>query len=126
MSDQHKPGDQQPGNPEPQGSELGSALSEMARQIEAVLRAAITSDRAKELQDQVTTSVKQLAANVENTVQSVQSDPRIQRVEERGREAWEQLQQQDVVQNVQYTLTTGLTQLNERLRKLAEGLEKKD
>jgi hypothetical protein len=99
----------------------------MGQQLEAAFRAAIESDRAKQLQHDHANGVRELSAQVLTAVKSVQSNPRIQQAEERGNQvvsqAVSQAQQSKVVQDIQETMVRGIAQLNEQLRKLVDRIE---
>ena len=76
-------------NPEPgpdaNTSDLLKELREMGQQLETAFRTAIESDRAKQLQQDIVGGVRELAGQVQSAVKSLQSDPRLQKAEERGR-----------------------------------------
>ncbi|HEU4325616.1 MAG TPA: hypothetical protein VFS21_20925 [Roseiflexaceae bacterium] len=98
-------------------------LRELGSQFEAVFRAAIESDRAKQLQHDLASGVRELSHQVQESLKNLQDDPRVQRAEERGRDLLNQAQQSKVVQDLQETLVNGIAQLNVQLRKLAERIE---
>ena len=104
-------------------SELIKELREMGQQLEAAFRAAIESDRAKQLQKDIVGGVRELSGQVQSAVKSLQKDPRVQQVEERGRKAVEQARESKVVQDIQETIISGLTQLNTQLRKVVDRIE---
>ncbi|MBK9941011.1 MAG: hypothetical protein U0Z44_11915 [Kouleothrix sp.] len=114
-------------NPEPgpdaNTSDLLKELREMGQQLETAFRTAIESDRAKQLQQDIVGGVRELAGQVQSAVKSLQSDPRLQKAEERGRQALEQARESKVVQDIQETIVSGLAQLNTQLRKVVERIE---
>lgn len=103
--------------------DFAAELRELGNQFEAVFRAAIESERAKQLQRDLASGVRELSHQVQETLKNLQDDPRVQRAEERGRDLLNQAQQSKVVQDIQETLVTGIAQLNVQLRKLAERIE---
>ncbi len=113
------------GQPEPQKEtpDLATELREMGQQIEALFRAFIESERAKQMQATVAKSVQNVAAVMRETVEKLQSDPRVQQVEDRGRQALERARASQVFHDVHETLVNGLEQINAQLRKLVEKLE---
>jgi uncharacterized phage infection (PIP) family protein YhgE len=113
------------GQPEPQKEtpDLATELREMGQQIEALFRAFIESERAKQMQATVAKSVQNVAAVMRETVEKLQSDPRVQQVEDRGRQALERARESQVFHDVQETLVNGLEQINAQLHKLVEKLE---
>lgn len=113
------------GQPEPQKEtpDLTAELREMGQQLEALFRAFIESERTKQMQATVVQSVQNLAAVLRQTAEKIQSDPRFQQVEDRGRQALERARESQVFHDVQEALVTGLEQINTRLHKLVEKLE---
>ena len=107
--------------------DLVAELREMGQQLEAAFRAAIESDRAKQLQHDLASGVRELSAQVKTAVKSVQANPRIQQAEERGKQvvsqAVSQAQQSKVVHDIQETMVRGIAQLNDQLRKLVDRIE---
>src|ERR1700712_1263060 len=106
---------QTPNNPQsgPDKDDLLNELREMGQQLETAFRTAIESDRAKQLQKDITGGVRELTSQLKTAVKTVQTDPRFQQVEERGRQAVTQARDSKVVQDIQETVITGLAQLNE-------------
>jgi heparin binding hemagglutinin HbhA len=104
-------------------SDLAAELREMAQQIETAFRTAIESDRAKQLQQDLTNGFRELSSNVKSTIDSLQEDPRVKQAEQRGREVLEQARDSKVLQDLQETIVNGISQLNEQLRKLIEKIE---
>lgn len=113
------------GQPEPQKEtpDLTAELREMGHQLETLFRAFIESERTKQMQATVAKSVRDLAAAMREAAEKIQSDPRIQQVEDRGRQALERARESQVFHDVQETLVNGLEQINAQLRKLVEKLE---
>ncbi|MCS6840094.1 MAG: hypothetical protein NZ699_00680 [Roseiflexus sp.] len=120
-------GEQTPnaGQPEPRKEtpDLATELREMGQQLEALFRAFIESERTKQLQATVAKSVQNLAAVIRQAAEKIQSDPRFQQVEDRGRQALERARESQVFHDVQEALVTGLEQINARLHRLVEKLE---
>jgi hypothetical protein len=118
---------QTPGGPTPgshkETPDIVGELREMGQQLEAVFRAAVESDRTKQLQRDLAGGFRELTHQVQSALKSVQENPRVQQAEERGREVFSQAQQSKVVQDVQETVITGIAQLNEQLRKIVDRLE---
>lgn len=113
------------GQPEPQKEtpDLATELREMGQQLETLFRAFIESERTKQMQATVAKSVRDLAAAMRQTAEKIQTDPRFQQVEDRGRQALERARESQVFHDVQEALVTGLEQINTRLQKLVEKLE---
>jgi heparin binding hemagglutinin HbhA len=104
-------------------TDLVKELREMGQQLEAAFRAAIESDRAKQLQKDIAGGVRELTSQIQSAVKSVQTDPRFQKAEERGKQAFEQARESKVVNDIQETIVSGLTQLNTQLRKVVERID---
>ncbi|HNP73451.1 MAG TPA: hypothetical protein PKK15_20220 [Kouleothrix sp.] len=112
-----------PGSGQDASSDLLKELREMGQQLEAAFRAAIESDRAKQLQKDIVGGVRELSTQVQSAVKSLQNDPRFQQAEERGRKAVEQARESKVVQDIQETIVSGLAQLNTQLRKVVDRID---
>jgi heparin binding hemagglutinin HbhA len=120
-----RPQGEQPGGEGARGSigDLTTELREMGQQLEAAFRAAIESDRAKQLQRDLVGGVRELSGQIQTTLQSLQANPRVQQAEERGRQVLSQARESKVVQDLQETIVSGIAQLNDQLRKLVDRLE---
>ena len=112
----------QPGH-DKDSSDLLSELREMGQQLETAFRAAIQSDRAKQLQKDLAGGVHEITEQIKTAAKTVQNDSRFQQAEERGRQAVAQARESKVVQDIQETLVSGLAQLNEQLRKVVERIQ---
>ena len=104
-------------------TDLSAELREMGQQLEAALRAALESERAKQIQRDLAGGVRELSHQLQAAVRSLQTNPRVHEAEERGRQAISQARQSKVIQDVQETVVAGVAQLNDQLRKLVERLE---
>ena len=122
MSENTPNANQQPGHDKDSG-DLLNELREMGQQLETAFRAAVQSDRAKQLQKDLAGGVREITEQLKTAAKSVQNDTRFQKAEERGRQAVAQARESKVVQDIQETLVSGLAQLNEQLRKVVENLQ---
>ena len=82
-----QPDQPQGGEPRNVVGDLTTELREMGQQLEAAFRAAIESDRAKQLQRDLVGGVRELSGQIQTTLHSLQANPRVQQAEERSREA---------------------------------------
>lgn len=108
------------------GGELLDELRELGNQLEAAFRAALESERTKQLQRDLMGGIKELSIQVKNALRTAQDDPRVQQAGERGREVLRNAQQSKTAHDLQEALVTGVTQLNLQVRKLVERLETAD
>ena len=122
MSENKNPNNPQSGQ-DKDSADLLNELREMGQQLEAAFRAAVESDRAKQLQKDIAGGVRELTSQLKTAVKTVQTDPRFQQAEERGRQAVQQARESKVVQDIQETVITGLAQLNEQLRKVVDRIQ---
>jgi hypothetical protein len=119
-----RPEDQEPDSASSRsGPDLSNELRDMGQQLEAAFRAALESDRAKQLQRDLAGGMRELSTQIQSALKSVQSNPRVQQAEERGRQVFAQARESKVVQDLQDTLVGGIAQLNDQLRKLVDRLE---
>ena len=130
MSDDTTPqGEQEPatqstgGQTQSGAGDLSAELREMGQQLEAALRAALESERAKQLQRDLAGGVRELSHQLQAAVKTLQTNPRVQQAEERGRQAVSQAKQSKFVQEMQDTITSGFAQFNDQLRNLVDRLE---
>ena len=122
MSENTPNAGQQPDHDKDSG-DLLSELREMGQQLEMAFRAAIQSERAKQLQKDLAGGVHEITEQLKTAAKTVQNDTRFQKAEERGRQAVAQARESKVVQDIQETLVTGIAQLNEQLRKVVDRLQ---
>jgi uncharacterized phage infection (PIP) family protein YhgE len=123
MSEEQRPPSSSGARSPKDASDLVDELREMGQQLEAVFRAAVESERTKQLQRDLAGGVREITAQVQTALKSLQTNPRVQQAEERGRDVFNQAQRSKVVQDVQETVVTGLSQLNDQLRKVVDRLE---
>jgi sugar-specific transcriptional regulator TrmB len=109
--------------PTPDRADLQEELRELGAQIEAAVRAALSSERAQQLRRDLSESARDVTAQLKRVVENAQSDPRVQQASERGREAIKQAGESQVVHDVQEALFNGLTQINARLRQVVDSIE---
>ena len=95
----------------------------MGQQLETAFRAAVQSERAKQLQKDLAGGVREITEQLKTAAKTVQNDTRFQQAEERGRQAVAQARESKVVQDIQETLVNGISQLNEQLRKVVDRIQ---
>ena len=122
MSENTPNTNQQPGQ-DKDSADLLKELREMGQQLETAFRAAIQSDRAKQLQKDLAGGVREITEQLKTAAKTVQSDTRFQQAEERGRQAVAQARESKVVQDIQETLVNGIAQLNDQLRKVVDRIQ---
>src|SRR5262245_26410428 len=125
MGDDQTPRGDQAGDEPSRGStsDLGSELREMAQQLEAAFRAALESERTKQLQRDLAGGMREVSTQIQSTLKSLQTNPRVQQAEERGRQVINQARESKIAHDLQETIVSGIAQLNVQLRKLVERLE---
>jgi len=104
-------------------TDLAGELREMGQQLEAAFRAALESERTKQLQRDMASGMREVSHQIQSALKSLQTNPRVQQAEERGRQAMAQARESKVVQDIQETLVSGLAQLNDQLRKVVERIQ---
>ncbi|MBC8163558.1 MAG: hypothetical protein H7Z42_20320 [Roseiflexaceae bacterium] len=104
-------------------SELVDEVRELGNQIEAAFRAALESDRTRQLQRDLMGGLKELSSQLRTAVKDVQENPRVQQASDRGKEVLRNAQHSRTAQELQETLVSGVAQLNMQLRKLVDRLE---
>lgn len=106
----------QPDNqPNPPQSDLANQLRELGQQIEAAVRNAMQSEKAKQVQQDVAAGMKEIGAQLQSAVKSMQENQKFQEFVERGEQAVNQAQQSKVAQDFQESLARGIAQLNDQL-----------
>lgn len=98
--------------------DLGEELREMGRQLQDAVATAVTSDRARSIQRDLTTGLRELGSQVKQGLQTIKEDPRLHEFAERGQNAIGEVQENPQVKELQDAVTRGLAQLNEQLSTL--------
>ncbi|MFV9505656.1 MAG: hypothetical protein AB4911_13965 [Oscillochloridaceae bacterium umkhey_bin13] len=106
---------------QPQG-DLASELRELGQQLETAVRAALTSDKAKQVQQDMSAGMKEIGVQLQGALKAIQDNPRVQEVVERGEQAVNQAQQSQAAKDFQEALARGIAQLNEQLAAFATNL----
>jgi SMC interacting uncharacterized protein involved in chromosome segregation len=109
--------------PEREQPDLKEELQEMGQQLERAFRAVVESERAKQLQKDVASGVREVTTQLRSAVDNLQQDPRVQQAENRGREALNTARETKLGHDIQDAFVTGLATLNAQLRKLVERIE---
>lgn len=108
------------------GGDLASELRELGQQLEAAVRSAIQSDKAKQIQNDVASGLKEIGAQLQTALKALQENPRVQELIERGEQAVSQVQQSKAAQDFQETLARGIAQLSEQLAAFAARMRQQD
>ena len=98
-----------------QGTDLASELRELGQQIEQSVRAALDSERAKTIRRDLASGLNEIGKQVQGAVKSLQTNPRVQDLADRGQKVVNQAQDSPAMKDFQDTLAKGVAQLNERL-----------
>jgi len=101
-------------------------VRELGNQLEAAFRAALESERTKQLQRDLMGGLKELSTQVKAALKNAQENPRVQQASERGLEVIRTAQHSKTAHDLQETLVSGVAQLNMQVRKLVERLETSD
>jgi hypothetical protein len=104
-------------------SELLNALRTLGVELTSTLRTALQSEQFQRLQRDLTSGVRELAGQLEKTVEKVQTDPRVQEASEKGRQALRQAQESKVVQDAEEIVVKGIAAITEQLRQLSTRFE---
>jgi heparin binding hemagglutinin HbhA len=100
-------------------NDLASELRELGQQLEEAVRTAITSDRAKQIQADISSGMKEIGVQLQSAVKSIQDNPQVQQLVQRGEQAVSQAQQTKVAHDFQQTLARGIALLNDQLSDFA-------
>ncbi len=104
----------QPEGQKPQ-NDLASELRELGQQIEQLIRSSIDSDRAKDVQRDITNGMVEIGTQVQSALKAIGDSPHVQQFAERGQQALEQAQQSPAIKDFQEALSRGIAQLNDQL-----------
>ncbi len=115
MSDPERQPDQSP--------DLGAELRELGQQIEAALRSALESERARQLQQELLSGLRTLGEQVQAATKAIAEHPRLHELAERGQQTLHQLQQSQAAQELQQTVARGIAQLNEQLAEFIKRMQ---
>ncbi|MGQ9613964.1 MAG: hypothetical protein ACUVSL_10950 [Chloroflexus sp.] len=113
----------QPEQKPDQTPDLAAELHELGQQIEAALRSALESERARQLQQELLNGLRAVNEQVQTATKMIAENPRVQELAERGQQALHQLQQSQATHDLQQTLARGIAQLNEQLAELIKRMQ---
>lgn len=116
----------EPNQPQHSGGDLASELRELGQQLEAAVRTAIQSDKAKQIQHDVSAGMKEIGAQLQAAFRAIQENPRFQNLVERGEQAVSQAQHSKIAQDFQESLARGVAQLNEQLAAFATRMRQQE
>ncbi|MCS6888976.1 hypothetical protein [Chloroflexus sp.] len=113
----------QPDQKPDQTPDLGAELRELGQQIEAALRTALESERARQLQQELLNGLRTVGEQVQSAVKVIAENPRVQELAERGQQTLHQLQQSQAAHDLQQTLAQGIAQLNAQLAEFIKRMQ---
>jgi heparin binding hemagglutinin HbhA len=112
--------------PDRETPDLKEELREMGQQLEQAFRAVVQSERTKQLQRDLSAGVREITQQLRSAADTMQQDPRLKQAEERGREAFDDLRDSKLAQDLQEAVVTGIQTLNLQLRRLVERIEQEN
>ena len=105
-------------------------LQELGRQLASTARAAWQSEQRQEIQQEMTEGIRSIRDQLADTVESLRTNPRAQTMTQSMKEqvgkAAETTRVTEIVDDVRGGLVSGLRELNDQLRRVAERLEHRD
>jgi hypothetical protein len=114
----------------PSREDLTRQFQELGQRLAATARAAWQSEQRQELQQEITEGLRSVRDQLNDAVGSVRSSQRAQDVTETVKEqvgkASETVRANEIFDDLRTGVATGLRELNEQLRRLAERLERRD
>ncbi|WP_322512573.1 hypothetical protein [Chloroflexus sp.] len=113
----------QPDQKPDQTPDLGAELRELGQQIEAALRTALESERARQLQQELLNGLRTVGEQVQSAVKVIAENPRVQELAERGQQTLHQLQQSQAAHDLQQTIAQGIAQLNAQLAEFIKRMQ---
>ena len=111
---------------QPASNDLANELRELGQQIEQALRGALETDRAKQVQADISAGMKEIGVQLQHTVKAIQENPQVQQLVQRGEKALGQAQQSKAAQDFQESLARGVAALNEQLAAFVTRLRQPD
>lgn len=91
----------------------------LGQQMEQTARTLIASERSHEVQQQIRTGMEAFFAQMQQAAKTVQEDPRVKDMAERGQQSLGDVQQNQAVRDLQQTLANGLAYFNEQFKELS-------
>ncbi|PDW03147.1 hypothetical protein [Candidatus Viridilinea mediisalina] len=95
--------------------EIANELRELSQQIETLFRNVLQTEKARQIQQDVSAGLKEIGTQLHSAAKSIQESPKFQEFVERGEQAVNQAQQNKVAQDFQESLARGISQLNDQL-----------
>lgn len=111
----------QPEQKPDQTPDLAAELRELGQQIEAALRSALESERARQLQQELLNGLRAVNEQVQTAAKMIAENPRVQELAERGQQALHQLQQSQAAHDLQQTWPGELLSLMNNLPNSSSG-----
>jgi hypothetical protein len=117
-------GEQQPGAATNQ--DVFEELNKLRQNLEQSGRGVMSSENAQKMQSDITNTIQQVLTQAQKSVQSVQENPQVKEWSERGQQAVNQAQQNQVVRDLQQTMANSLAYFNQQLAELRARQEKQE
>ncbi len=117
-------GEQQPGAAANQ--DVFEELNKLRQNLEQSGRGVMSSENAQKMQSDITNTIQQVLTQAQKSVQSVQDNPQVKEWSERGQQAVNQAQQNQVVRDLQQTMANSLAYFNQQLAELRARQEQQE
>ncbi len=106
-------------------NEIVDELKELGNQLQALMRTAATSERSKELQQEITKGVQEITRQVEIATRQARESQTAKELGAQAQKVMQSPQMDRAVQEVRVGLLRGLQELNDQLRKVVVRAEEK-
>jgi hypothetical protein len=117
-------GEQQPGAATQ--SDVFEELNKLRQNLEQSGRNVMSNENAQKMQSDITNNIQQLLTQAQKSMQSVQENPQVKQWSERGQQAVNQAQQNQVVRDLQQTMANSLAYFNQQLAELRARQQKEE
>jgi FtsZ-binding cell division protein ZapB len=81
------------------------------------------SDRARQLQSDIVSGMKEIGTQMQSALKAIQEDDRLRTLAERGQQAISQAQESQTAKDFQEALTRGISQLNDQMAAFVSRLQ---
>lgn len=95
--------------------DLAEELRKLGGQLEVAVREAFKSEEAQKIQRELLAGMQEVGKQVDHAMQTVQKDPQVQKLAERGEQALQQVQESPAAKDFQEVMSRGLAYLNAQI-----------
>ncbi|MSP13342.1 MAG: hypothetical protein EXR62_10355 [Chloroflexi bacterium] len=106
-----------------QTEHVADELQRLGKQLEQVIRQALQTEQVRQLQNELSSGLKELVNQVDQAIATASENPQVKDLEHQAKTVVEKAKSGDLIDSLEAGLVSGLKQLNNTLEQLVNKME---